>query len=106
MNKLRIFFWSILLLLLQILVLNNINFSHTINPATGKPIAHTLASVTVVAPTCAEADAMAPALNVLGPIEGYNLAQKLDLAAYFIIRDGDQFTIKYTPQFQPYLVSL
>ena len=32
MNKLRIFFWSILLLLLQILVLNNINFSHTINP--------------------------------------------------------------------------
>lgn len=81
-------------------------FSHTINPATGKPITHTLASVTVVAPTCAEADAMATALNVLGPIEGYNLAQKLDLAAYFIIRDGDQFTIKYTPQFQPYLVSL
>ena len=32
MNKLRIFFWSILILLLQILVLNNINFSHTINP--------------------------------------------------------------------------
>lgn len=81
-------------------------FSHTINPSTGKPITHTLASVTVVAASCAQADALATALNVLGPVEGYALAEKLSLAAYFIIRDGEQFTIKYTPQFQPYLVDL
>ena len=32
MNKFRIFFWSILILLLQILLFNNINFSQHINP--------------------------------------------------------------------------
>ena len=32
MNKFRIFFWSILILLLQILLFNNINFSQNINP--------------------------------------------------------------------------
>ena len=32
MNKFRIFFWSILILLLQILLFNNINFYQNINP--------------------------------------------------------------------------
>jgi rod shape-determining protein MreD len=32
MNKFRIFYWSILILLLQVFVLNNINFSNSINP--------------------------------------------------------------------------
>tara|TARA_B100000795_G_C22790260_1_gene436604 strand:+ start:1031 stop:1537 length:507 start_codon:yes stop_codon:yes gene_type:complete len=32
MNKLRIFFWFILILLLQVFVLNNVNFSNSINP--------------------------------------------------------------------------
>lgn len=81
-------------------------FSHTIDPSTGRPIVHTLASVTVVSGSAARSDALATALNVLGPTRGYELAERLELAAYFIIRDGEQFTIKYTPQFQPYLVEL
>lgn len=32
MNKFRVFYWSVLILLLQIFVLNNINFSNSINP--------------------------------------------------------------------------
>ena len=40
-------------------------YSHTIDPRTGKHIGHSLASVTVVAETCAEADAWATALMVL-----------------------------------------
>ena len=64
-------------------------FSHTIDPTTGKPIAHTLASVTVIAPTAMTADAFATALMVLGPDAGYALATREHIAALFLIRhDG------------------
>ena len=74
-------------------------FSHTIDPRTGRPIQHGLASVTVVDERCATADAWATALMVLGPTEGYNLAVERNLAAYFIIRRGDRFVEKTTSRF-------
>lgn len=64
-------------------------FSHTIDPRTGRPIAHALASVTVVADTCARADALATALNVLGPEEGLALARREHLSAWFLSRLAD-----------------
>jgi thiamine biosynthesis lipoprotein len=73
--------------------------SHTIDPRTGRPITHNLASVTVVDDKCMFADAWATALMVLGPDEGYDLAVKKDLAASFIIRSGAGFTMKSTPAF-------
>jgi thiamine biosynthesis lipoprotein len=60
--------------------------SHTIDPRTGAPVAHGLASVTVVHASVAEADAWATALTVLGPDQGLALASRLDLAALFIER--------------------
>ena len=36
-------------------------YAHTISPHTGQPVTHSLLSATVVAPTCAEADAFATA---------------------------------------------
>lgn len=66
-------------------------YSHTIDPLTGYPIKHTLASVTVVLPTCSLADAWATALNVAGPEAGLVLAEANDLPAYFIVRDGDGY---------------
>jgi thiamine biosynthesis lipoprotein len=64
-------------------------YSHEIDPASGFPIDHRLASVTVVADDCMRADALATALIVLGPERGWALAQTLGLAAYFIERDVD-----------------
>jgi thiamine biosynthesis lipoprotein len=61
-------------------------YSHTIDPRTGRPVTHDLASVSVVAATCMEADALATALLVLGPESGYRLAVELKLAALFIRR--------------------
>lgn len=58
--------------------------SHTIDPRRGRPVEHTLASVSVVAPTCLEADAWATALNVLGPVEGLAAAEREGLAALFL----------------------
>ena len=58
--------------------------SHTIDPRTGRPIEHGLASVTVVASSAAEADAYATALSVLGSRDGYALARRLGLAVLFL----------------------
>ena len=61
--------------------------SHTMNPGTGAPLIASPASVTIVARTCAEADAWATALMVLGPERGAILARKLGLDALFLLRD-------------------
>ncbi|MEE9384952.1 MAG: FAD:protein FMN transferase [Nannocystaceae bacterium] len=70
---------------------NGVRVSHTLDPRTGAPIRHTLASVTVVHPSAAAADAYATALNVLGPREGPALAERLGLAALFLVREGATF---------------
>jgi thiamine biosynthesis lipoprotein len=61
--------------------------SHTMDPVRGAPLIASPASVSVVARTCAEADAWATALMVLGPEKGAILAQKRGLDALFLLRD-------------------
>jgi thiamine biosynthesis lipoprotein len=76
--------------------------SHTIDPRTGVPVKHDLASVCVVHPSAAQADAYATALMVLGPEEGMAAATRLDLAALFVERTGDGrgFTERSTQAFE------
>ena len=78
-------------------------YSHTIDPRTGYPIEHTLASVTVVAASSAEADALATALNVLGPQPALQLATERAIAAYFIEKAEAGFREYHSPAFAPYL---
>jgi thiamine biosynthesis lipoprotein len=61
--------------------------SHTMDPSRGAPLAASPASVTVVARTCAEADAWATALMVLGAEAGGALAERIGLDALFLLRD-------------------
>lgn len=82
---------------------DGVRYSHTIDPASGRPIAHKLASVTVVAPTTVLADAYGTALEVLGPQRGLALAERLHLAAYFIVRKDAGFTVEYSPEMRAYL---
>ncbi len=69
--------------------INGKRVSHTIDPRTGKPIEHSLTSVSVWAKDCMTADAWATALNVLGPKEGLDRANQLHLAAYLIERNEE-----------------
>jgi len=66
-------------------------YSHTIDPRDGRPIRHGVASVTVIHPECMLADAWSTALNVLGPEAGPALANRLGLAARFLVRSGTLF---------------
>jgi len=63
-------------------------YSHEIDPRTAAPIAHGLASVTVIAKSCMQADALATALIVMGPDRGLALARQLALPALFIVREA------------------
>lgn len=66
--------------------------SHTMDPRRGAPLIASPASVTVVARTCAEADAWATALMVLGADVGAALARKRGLGALFVLRDDERNT--------------
>jgi len=79
---------------------DGVRYSHTIDPSTGKPITHKLASVTVIHESCMTADAMATAINVLGPEKGYELAIKGNLAVFMIIRGQDGFLENMTSRFE------
>ncbi len=61
--------------------------SHTMDPQKGAPVLAPPASVTVIAQTCAEADAWATALMVLGVEEGATLARHCGLDALFLLHD-------------------
>jgi len=67
------------------------SWSHTIDPRTGQPAAHALASVTVLHAQCMQADALATVLTVLGPDDGFAFAERHGIAALFV-RHGDAAT--------------
>ncbi len=75
-------------------------YSHTIDPRTGYPTRHHLTGVTVVSSSTAYADAMATAFMVLGPDDGYALAEKLGIAGYFLVRTDNGIEEKLTSQFE------
>lgn len=62
--------------------------SHTMDRSRGGPIDNAIASVSVVASNCTEADAWSTALMVLGPTEGLALAGKFGLDALLVERSG------------------
>ena len=74
-------------------------FSHTLDPRSGQPISHSLASVSVLHPSNAWADAWATALMVLGDEAGMALAREQDLKVLMIVRDGDDWQSRVSPAF-------
>lgn len=78
-------------------------YSHILNPVTGKPIDHNLASVTVLHPSAMTADGLATAIMVLGAEKGLALAETHRIPIYIIIRDGDKFVSKMSSAFEAHL---
>ena len=68
---------------------DGVRISHTIDPRRGRPISHRLASVSVIHPSCMTADALATALDVLGPDEARTLAEREGLAVLLLSRAPD-----------------
>jgi thiamine biosynthesis lipoprotein len=78
-------------------------YSHTIDPETGEPISHNLASVTVIAEDCMTADALATGFNVMGYERASALAVRENIPVYFIVRTDQGFETHQTPAFSSYV---
>ena len=79
--------------------------SHLIDPRTGYPITHNLASVTVIAKNCMTADGLATAISILGIEEGLKLLELYPNShAFFIVREGDGFSVQESAGFQAFKI--
>lgn len=84
---------------------NGIRYSHTIDPANGYPVKHTLLSVSVLAKDCMTADAYATAFMVMGVEKSKEyLKNHKDLEVYLIYTSPDNvINTFYTKGFEKLL---
>jgi FAD:protein FMN transferase len=75
-------------------------YSHHIDPRTGYPVAHKVATVSILAADCMHADSLGTTMTVLGPEEGMAYAKAHGLAVRFVIyRDDGHFEERMSPAF-------
>lgn len=83
--------------------------AHTIDPHTGKSVITDLLSATVIAPTCAEADAYGTMFMAMGLERALNVARELEqsgVMVYFIAAgEGDNFDVYYSAKLAPAIKS-
>lgn len=82
-----------------------LRYAHIIDPRTGAPVTHGLASVTVIAPTTEEADAWSTALMVLGPDAGAVLAERARIPAFFITQTDRGLIDRPSSEFRRFLAA-
>ncbi|QIK41482.1 FAD:protein FMN transferase [Pontivivens nitratireducens] len=86
-------------------VTGRVSVSHIIDPQTGAPASPMLRSVSVLAPTAMRADVLATALCAAGPVDGIEMARRLDIPALFIIGSTAQPVEVMTAGFRNHVVS-
>ncbi len=87
-------------------VREGVKYSHTINPATGYPVTHTLLSATVIDSTSAGADALATAFMVMG-VDGAKqwLNENPRVEAYLIYSNKNgEYEVWMTKRFEKRIV--
>lgn len=80
--------------------------AHTLDPRTGRSVVSRLLSVTVVAPTCAEADALGTMFLALGADDALALAGRMpEVKVYFILAgSGETYEEYVSPAMQSLLM--
>ena len=84
-------------------IIDGKEYSHTIDPRTGRPITHSLVSVSVLDSSCMVADGFATAIDVLGPIDGFEFALKNKIPVLMFIKEKNEFVEKSTKEFDKLL---
>ena len=81
-------------------------YSHTLNPNTGWPVSHNMASVTVLHPTAGYADGLATAFSVMGPTATMEFAEANKLLVLAIIREEERLTEITSSELDRYLAGV
>lgn len=71
----------------QFFITNGVRYHHIFDPHTGYPATNGVASVTVIAPTGVESDALSTVLFLLGKDKGIELANRLQVGVCYIMTD-------------------
>ncbi|MGO4703956.1 FAD:protein FMN transferase [Dyella sp. 2RAB6] len=74
--------------------------SHHIDPRTGYPVAHAVASVSILAARAIDADPLGTAMTLLGPDEGLAFAHARDLAVLFVLHSERGWQTRMSPAFE------
>ena len=86
---------------------DGVRYSHTIDPSTGKPVIHNIASLTVVENSkeysAMKSDGLATAFMALGERQALQLANELGIAIYILSYNKDVFGESFSSAFTPYL---
>lgn len=72
-------------------------YHHIIDPKTGYPVSNGVISVTVVAPTGMESDALSTVMFLLGKERGTHLADRLGVGVCYIMEDLSLWTNRFFP---------
>ena len=80
-----------------------ISFNHIINPQTELPVTNGVASVSVIAETAMESDALATAFMVMGSELGLGFAEREGIAVLFLSRDASGISETMSGQFSRYI---
>jgi len=80
-------------------------YSHHIDPRTGRPVPHRVASVSVLAEEAVSADPMGTLMTVLGPEQGLALARERGQAVMFILHGANGLEEHLSPAFAAVLAS-
>lgn len=80
-------------------------YAHTIDPKTGRPVQHNILSATVLAPTCAQADAYATSFMVSGLDKAKQiLSRHKEMMAYIIYNDEKgKYSVWYSPAMKKHI---
>lgn len=82
---------------------DGVRYSHTIDPETGKPVIHNIASLTVVADNAMAADGLATAFMVMGEEQALAMATQYNIPIYILLYENDTFRAVHSPEFSAYL---
>ncbi len=77
------------------------HYSHIIDPRTGWPVAHSTVSASAIAADCMQADALATVLMAMSPDDAFALADRRQLPALLIDREGLVYGVRRTGAWPP-----
>ena len=81
-------------------ILDNKVLSHTINTKNGFPLEFQNSSVSVIDDSAMKADALATAINAMGPTKGLTFANNQNIDAIFVLKEEENYIVKFSESFK------